>query len=60
MGQSGVNSVIEIRQAKAEDFDSTWPIIHEIFKEGATYPFPPGTTKEVGRNIWMEAPVAGK
>ncbi|MGO8715978.1 MAG: N-acetyltransferase family protein [Smithella sp.] len=49
---------MEIRQAKTEDFDSIWLIIHEIFQEGATYPFPPDTTKEEGLKIWMETPVA--
>lgn len=50
--------MLEIRNAEKEDFDNIWPIIHEVFQKGDTYAFSPGTTKEEGYGIWMEAPKA--
>jgi len=50
--------MLEIRPATDDDFADIWPIIHETFQSGETYPFPPGTTREEGYAVWMKAPRA--
>jgi len=47
-----------IRKAKKEDFESIWPIFHDIVSAGETYAFDPETGKEQGYEIWMVAPEA--
>jgi len=48
--------LMNIRQAAGEDFERIWPIFHEIVAAGETYAYPRDTTKEQGRNIWMDTP----
>lgn len=48
---------MEIREAKKEDFDSIWPIFHEIVKAGETYAYPTDTTKEQAEKIWLDTPL---
>jgi len=45
-----------IREATEKDFDSIWPIFHEIFSAGDTYAFPRETTKDQALKIWMHTP----
>jgi len=47
-----------IRKAKKEDFESIWPIFHDIVSAGETYAFDPETGKEQAYEIWMVAPEA--
>ena len=50
--------MIDIRLATQADFAEIWPIIHEVFNRGDTYPFAPDTDKETAYHIWMEIPTA--
>ena len=49
---------ITIRRAKREDFDQIWPILLAVIERGDTFAYDPSTTKEQGRTIWMETPLA--
>jgi L-amino acid N-acyltransferase YncA len=48
----------EIRRAREEDFNAIWPILHEVFREGETYPHAPDTTREAAHRYWMATPTA--
>lgn len=47
---------MEITQASNDDWPRIWPIFQEVVTAGATYPYPPDTSFEEGKSIWMEAP----
>ena len=47
---------MKITEARKEDWDSIWPIFHEIVAEGETYAFETDTTKEQAKNIWLDVP----
>ncbi len=47
---------MNIRLATEKDFDSIWPIFHEIVKAGETYAYPTDTDKKQAYNLWMEQP----
>ena len=47
---------MKIRAATPADFDSIWPIFHEIVSAGETYAYPRDTTKQQAFQLWMEAP----
>ena len=47
---------MNIREAEKEDFDSIWPIFHEIVAAGETYAYSTDTTKEQAKKIWLDAP----
>ena len=47
---------MHIREATKEDWNSIWPIFHEIVSAGKTYAYERDTTKGQGENIWLEAP----
>lgn len=47
---------MNIREAKKEDWDSIWPIFHEIVKAGETYAYEIATTKVQAETIWLELP----
>ena len=47
-----------IRKARKEDFESIWPIFHEIVAAGETYALDPETGKEQAYEKWMAAPEA--
>lgn len=46
---------MSIREATKEDWDSIWPIFHEIALAGETYAYETNTTKEQAENIWLGA-----
>jgi ribosomal protein S18 acetylase RimI-like enzyme len=50
--------MLEIRTANDQDWDKIWPIVHEVFKGGDTYPYSPETSKEDAHNIWLKTPAA--
>lgn len=45
------------RAAQDSDFESIWPIIHEVVRGGDTYAFDPDLSCEAARQIWMIDPV---
>ncbi|GGB54931.1 N-acetyltransferase [Oceanisphaera marina] len=47
---------MNIREATEADWDSIWPIFHEIVLAGETYAYETNTTKEQAENIWLGAP----
>jgi L-amino acid N-acyltransferase YncA len=49
---------ITMRRAEPQDFDQIWPILRAVIERGDTFAYDPTTTKEQGRTIWMETPVA--
>ena len=49
---------ITIRPAVVADFEAIWAILREVIERGDTFAYDPATTKDEGRTIWMETPVA--
>ncbi|MDX9818620.1 MAG: N-acetyltransferase [Desulfococcus multivorans] len=47
---------MNIREALKEDWESIWPIFHEIVKAGDTYAYDPATTMDQAEKLWIEAP----
>ena len=47
---------MNIREAQKQDWDSIWPIFHEIVQAGETYAYEANTTKAQGEKIWVEVP----
>ncbi len=45
-----------IREATKEDFDSIWPIFHEVVKAGETYAYAIDTNRDQARKIWLMSP----
>jgi L-amino acid N-acyltransferase YncA len=50
------DSRLRVREAHAADFDSVWPIFHEVVAAGDTYSYDPDTTREEAFAHWMEKP----
>jgi len=50
--------MVEIKLAQDAYFEEIWPIIHDVFKKGDTYPFSTQTTKSDAFQIWMKHPKA--
>jgi ribosomal protein S18 acetylase RimI-like enzyme len=47
---------MQIREARASDFEQIWPIFREIASAGETYAYPRDVTKAEGEKLWMELP----
>lgn len=47
---------MNIREATKEDWNSIWPIFHEIVSTGETYAYELNTSKEQAEKIWLDAP----
>jgi L-amino acid N-acyltransferase YncA len=47
---------MQIREATHEDFESIWPIFHEIVSAGDAYAYPRDTSKKEAQTIWMQQP----
>ena len=45
---------IEITKATSKDFDAIWEIFRSVVSTGDSYIYPPETTKDGARKIWME------
>jgi L-amino acid N-acyltransferase YncA len=45
--------MITIKRVQSSDFDSIWPIFHQVVASGDTYVYEPETTKDEARAIWM-------
>jgi len=46
---------IEIRPATETDFDAIWQIFHAVVAAGDTYAFPPDSTADDARRVWLGA-----
>ncbi len=51
-----MKSDLIIREAQDSDFDSIWPIFHEIVSAGKTYAFPRNASQDEAKGLWMIAP----
>lgn len=49
-------TMMNIREATTNDFNSIWPIFHDIVKAGETYAYAIDTTKDQALNIWLSTP----
>jgi L-amino acid N-acyltransferase YncA len=47
---------VEIRDARADDWQEIWPILRETVQAGETYAYDPGMTSEGGRAVWSSEP----
>ena len=47
---------MNIREARKEDWQSIWPIFHEVVKAGETYAYDPDTSMDQAKKIWLEDP----
>lgn len=47
---------MHIRPAIAADWESIWPIFHEVVAPGDTYALPPDTSSDTARAFWMDPP----
>jgi ribosomal protein S18 acetylase RimI-like enzyme len=47
---------MDIREARAQDFEQIWPFFREIVAAGETYAYPRDITQEEARKIWIDAP----
>lgn len=47
---------MNIREAGKEDWQSIWPIFHEVVKAGETYAYDPDTSMAQAEKIWLEHP----
>src|SRR5580692_3529310 len=47
-----------IRSYRAEDWPQLWPILRTTIASGDTYAFPPDSTEEEIKQLWIEAPMA--
>jgi RimJ/RimL family protein N-acetyltransferase len=50
--------MLRIRQATEDDYPDIWPILHEVFAAGETYPHPVDTDESAAREYWMTTPAA--
>jgi L-amino acid N-acyltransferase YncA len=47
---------LNIREATDADFEQIWPIFQEIVAAGETYTYPPNTTREEAKRLWLDVP----
>jgi L-amino acid N-acyltransferase YncA len=47
---------MEIRDARAEDWDAIWPFFEQIVRAGETYAYDRDMSIDQGRRTWMVAP----
>lgn len=53
---SAAESVLEVREIGAEEFDLAWPIFRAVVATGDTYSYAPDTSFEQARDMWTTAP----
>ncbi len=41
------------RRATDADWEQIWPIFEAVVRDGDTYPYPPDTSREQARGLWM-------
>ena len=47
---------MNIREATKDDWESIWPIFHQIIATGDTYAYETDTSKQQAEKIWLDAP----
>jgi len=52
------NPDITIRPATDKDWPGLWPLLKEVFSQGATYAFDPDISEEEARQVWLTGPRA--
>lgn len=50
--------MITIRQAVADDFDTLWPVLRDVFRAGTTYAVDPAISRDAAFAYWMRQPAA--
>ncbi len=45
--------MLDIREAKPEQFDEIWHIFQDVVKDADSYPYPPDIDKETACNLWF-------
>jgi hypothetical protein len=45
---------LSFRTADVEDWPSIWPIFHIVVASGDTYPYPPDTSEDEAKQLWMQ------
>jgi GNAT superfamily N-acetyltransferase len=45
--------VVDIRRASASDWAAIWPIFHAVISAGDACVYPPDTTEEQARSLWL-------
>ena len=50
--------MITLRQAVPGDFDKLWPMLRDVFREGATYAVDPAISRDACFDYWMVQPAA--
>lgn len=45
-----------IREAVDGDFNTIWPIFHEVVSAGETYAYPTDISKDEAKQLWMDLP----
>ena len=50
--------MITIRQAVADDFDTLWPVLRDVFRAGTTYAVDPAISRDTAFAYWMQQPAA--
>lgn len=45
--------MLEIKEAKPEDFDFVWHIFQDVVKDADTYPYAPDISLEEARKLWF-------
>ena len=47
---------MQIREATEADFESIWPVFHEVASAGDTYAYPREVTQAEGKRLWLDVP----
>lgn len=50
--------MITIQHACEQDWEDLWPLVHEVFASGESYPYSPETSKEDALHSWLTVPTA--
>jgi L-amino acid N-acyltransferase YncA len=49
-----LNTHVEIRQFAENDWPGVWKIVHTVIEAADTYEYPPGSTEDEGRALWVQ------
>lgn len=48
--------MINIREAKSQDWDQIWPILEKILRSGETYAFATDMSEQEAKQVWIDIP----
>lgn len=48
--------MINIREAKSQDWDQIWPILEKILRSGETYAFATDMSEQEAKQVWVDTP----